>query len=107
MLMFRRGFVDSRQSPGPAGNSCEMARMDPSLHMRRPRVASGGGGRSRIRTWEGVADGFTGSPSLPIGCPLTCGYSIPRRVKAAFCPRGVRSFGVCLVSATQVVDHVP
>jgi hypothetical protein len=39
-------------------------------HMRGPGTIPGNGGRSRIRTWEGVADGFTGSPSLPIGMPV-------------------------------------
>jgi hypothetical protein len=29
------------------------------------QAISAGGGRSRIRTWEGVADGFTGSPLPP------------------------------------------
>jgi hypothetical protein len=45
--------------------------------------------------------------SCPLECPLTCGYSILRRVNTAFCPRGVRSFRVCLVSATHVLDQVP
>ncbi len=48
-----------------------------------------------------------GAHSRPSEWPLTCGYSIPRRVKTAFCPRGVRNPGVCLVSVTQVLDHVP
>jgi hypothetical protein len=37
----------------------------------------------------------------------TCYFPISRRVNTAFCPCGVRSPGVCLVSATQVLDHVP
>jgi hypothetical protein len=28
--------------------------------------------------------------SYPSEWPPTCGFSIPRRVKSAFCPRGVR-----------------
>jgi len=43
----------------------------------------------------------------PSEWPLTCRFPIPRRVKTASCPRGVRNPGVCLVSATQVLDHVP
>ena len=35
--------------------------------------------------------------------PATCS----RRVNTAFRPCGVRSPGVCLVSATQILDHVP
>ena len=33
---------------------------------------------------------------------MTCGYSIRRRLKSAFCPYGVRSFGACLVNETYV-----
>src|SRR6266516_6246154 len=32
----------------------------------RPRGVPAGGGRSRIRTWEGEADGFTGSALPPV-----------------------------------------
>ena len=32
MKVFRRGFADSRQSPGPAGNSWETARMDSAAY---------------------------------------------------------------------------
>jgi hypothetical protein len=48
-----------------------------------------------------------GAHSRPSEWPLTCGFSNPRRGKTAFCPRGVRNPGVCLVSATHVLDHVP
>jgi hypothetical protein len=48
-----------------------------------------------------------GAHCLPSLWPLTCGYSIPCRVKIAFCPCGVRGPGVCLVSATHLLDHVP
>ncbi len=48
-----------------------------------------------------------GAHCHPSEWPLTCRFSIPRRVKTAFCPCGVRSSGMCLVSATQVLDHVP
>ena len=43
----------------------------------------------------------------PSEWPLTCGYTIPHRVKTASCPCGVRSSGMCLVSATHLLDHVP
>lgn len=43
----------------------------------------------------------------PSEWPLTCSFSIPRRVKTAFCPCGVRSFAVRLVSAAPLLDHVP
>ena len=36
-----------------------------------------------------------------------CCFSISRRMNAAFCPCGVRSPGVSLVSATRNLDHVP
>jgi hypothetical protein len=48
-----------------------------------------------------------GAHCHPSEWPLTCYFSNPRRVKTAICPRGVRSSRVCLVSATQVLDHVP
>jgi hypothetical protein len=50
---------------------------------------------------------FTVSPSRPIGIATDLLFSISRRVNTAFCPCGVRSPGVCLVSATQVLDHGP
>src|ERR1017187_7173736 len=34
-----------------------------------------------------------------------CGYSIARRMTAAFCPCGVHGPGACLDSTTQVSDH--
>jgi hypothetical protein len=47
------------------------------------------------------------SRSRPIGIAtdLLFLYSAPREYRV--CPCGVRSLGVCLVSATQVLDHVP
>jgi hypothetical protein len=71
------------------------------------RAVSAGGGRCWVRTNVGLADGFTAAHSCSPGCPLTCGYSIPRQVKTARCPCGVRSFRVCLVSATHLLDQVP
>jgi hypothetical protein len=38
---------------------------------------------------------------------MTCGYSIILTVITAFGPCGVRSFGVCLISARHLLDHVP
>src|ERR1039457_7679803 len=74
----------------------------------RPRLGEGFSGHS------GVLSAAKRMPTVlqtadpnPSEYPPTCGYSIPRRVKTAFCPCGVRSPGVCLVSATQVLDHVP
>jgi hypothetical protein len=48
-----------------------------------------------------------GAHPCPSECPLTCRYSIPRRMQTVFCPCGVRNPIVCLVSATHVLDHVP
>ncbi len=48
-----------------------------------------------------------GAHCHPSEWPLTCGYTIPRRVKTASCPCGVRNSGMSLVSATQLLDHVP
>jgi hypothetical protein len=48
-----------------------------------------------------------GAHCHPSEWPLTCGFSNPSRLKTASCPCGVRSSRVCLVSATQVLDHVP
>jgi hypothetical protein len=48
-----------------------------------------------------------GAHYLPSLWPLTCGYSIPCRVKTAFCPCGVRRPGVCLVSATHPFGSCP
>jgi hypothetical protein len=38
----------------------------------KPRAVSAGGGRSRIRTWEGEADGFTDRSLWPLGQPALC-----------------------------------
>ena len=84
------------------------ARRPASPGMPRPVAVFAGGGRCWVRTNVGLADGFTVSPSQPIGIATDLLFlHSPRRVNTAFCPSGVRSPGVCLVSATQVLDHVP
>ena len=84
------------------GGSCARRRRPPSAH-RSSLPAT--------RNLPAAAARRSPPPRSPASCspePGTCsGFSIPRRVKAAFCPCGVRSFGVCLVSATHVLDHVP
>jgi hypothetical protein len=50
---------------------------------------------------------FTARRSQPIGIATDLPFLYFRHVNTAFCARGVRSPGVCLVSATQVLDHVP
>ena len=98
-----------------------------------PRPAASGRFRWHLAAWAGTNQGRQSVPELvfylvagdgfepskakptvlqgahpcPSECPLTCGYSIPRRVNTAFCPCGVRSFGVCLVSATRfwIMSH--
>jgi hypothetical protein len=60
-----------------------------------------------LHCWISRADGFTVSRSQPTGIATDLLFSIQRRVNTAFCPCGVGSPGVCLVSATQVLDHVP
>src|SRR5712691_3382114 len=50
---------------------------------------------------------LTGSPFLPIGMAADLLFLHSRRGKTAFCPRGVRNRGDCLVSATHLLDHVP
>jgi hypothetical protein len=74
----------------------------------RPRLGEGFSGHS------GVLSAAKRMPTVlqtadpnPSEYPPTCCFSIARRVNTAFCPCGVRSPGVCLVSATQVLDHVP
>jgi hypothetical protein len=48
----------------------------------RPWAVSAGGGRSRIRTWEGEADGFTASPlpAFPMGTDLRILHSCGREI---------------------------
>jgi NAD(P)-dependent dehydrogenase (short-subunit alcohol dehydrogenase family) len=58
----------------------------------------------RAQAEAAVQQGAHYHPSLS---PLTCGFRISGRVRPAFCPCGVRSSRVCLISATQVLDHVP
>jgi hypothetical protein len=65
-------------------------------------------GRCWVRTNVGACRRFyRGAHYRPSEWPPTCYFSIPGRVKTAICPCGVRSFRVCLVSATHVLDHVP
>jgi hypothetical protein len=47
------------------------------------------------------------SRSQAIGIAADLPFLHSRRADTAFCPCGVRNPGVCLVSATQVLDHVP
>jgi hypothetical protein len=53
-------------SHGHNGTSSGQEHQPASPGNPRPWAVSAGGGRSRIRTWEGVADGFTGSPLQPV-----------------------------------------
>jgi len=80
-----------RSGPGPATTSRRCGTPRPGSRCARARRA--------------------GTPGTATRCPrcarLTCDFPIPRRVKTAPCPYGVRSSAVCLVSATPVLDHVP
>ena len=78
MTLFRRGFVESRQSLGPAGDFREGGKPSLRSHMCRPGAVSGGG-RSWIRTRVGEADGFTDRSLWPLGQPAVPQISILRR----------------------------
>jgi len=68
----------------------------------RPQAVCAGGGRSRIRTWEGVADGFTGSPLPPV---LTSADLRILPIRMGVKPRSVRVASVvpeCAWSARRI-----
>ena len=57
-----------RSGPHPAAH----AKISFEERLPRPGGISASGGRSRIRTWEGEADGFTDRSLWPLGQPAWC-----------------------------------
>ncbi len=126
-----KGAVSDAQSPPPpsAGRAGRRPLTCPDLARNWPAdTVNGPRNRSRAHIRPGPQTGLTcsyawqvlgsnqrrrmpailqGAHCHPSEWPLTCYFSNPRRVKTAFRPRGVRNSRVCLVSAMQVLDHVP
>src|SRR5215467_15330644 len=51
----------------------------PRPRTRKPGAVFAGGGRSRVRTWVGLADGFTDRSLWPLVQPASCRHTILHR----------------------------
>jgi len=94
------GGAEVRWEPGEVTSSARAPEADGAWCLCR-RAPHGGETRRCPRSV------LQGAHSYPTEYSLTCGYSFSRRVKSAFCPRGVHSSRICLVSATHLLDRVP
>jgi hypothetical protein len=86
------------QTPGSGRTPPDPGNANPRPRSRRPRAIPADGGRSRIRTWEGEADGFTARRSYPRLVPLTSADAVRGTIRGRprpLCVRRCRVGGAC------------